>query len=108
MHPTLGQDGWTEDGTLPQGWIDHAVPDHVDQTTRCLETDLVSKFYFNLKCNFQNQQLGYLTLSYTKKGLKQKKSRMNIPVYDEQEEFETVVQFKTEVVCTAPAEKSIH
>ena len=55
MHPTLGQDGWTEDGTLPQGWIDHAVPDHVDQTTRCLETDLVSKFYFNLKCNFQNQ-----------------------------------------------------
>ena len=25
----------------------------------------------------------------------------------EQEEFETVVQFKTEVVCTAPAEKSI-
>ena len=23
------------------------------------------------------------------------------------EEFETVVQFKTEVVCTAPAEKSI-
>ena len=25
----------------------------------------------------------------------------------EQEEFETVVQFKTEVGCTAPAEKSI-
>ena len=25
----------------------------------------------------------------------------------EQEEFETIVRFKTEVVCTAPAEKSI-
>ena len=25
----------------------------------------------------------------------------------EQEEFETVVQLKTEVVCTSPAEKSI-